>query len=103
MGVRHVLCALAVAGMLAPGSVAAEVLGACGTKSQNKPAKSAVAAAPNASAAMPAFTRVPLPGEQAPNFELPAVVGKQIKKIKLSDYNGKWRVVCFYPADFTFV
>jgi alkyl hydroperoxide reductase subunit AhpC len=47
--------------------------------------------------------RVPLPGEQAPNFMLPAVVGTQVKNIKLSDYDGKWRVVCFYPADFTFV
>ena len=32
-----------------------------------------------------------------------AVVGDEIKSIKLSDYNGKWRVLCFYPADFTFV
>ena len=46
---------------------------------------------------------VPLPGEHAINFELPAVVGDDIKQIKLSDYSGQWRVVCFYPADFTFV
>ncbi|MBN1884817.1 MAG: redoxin domain-containing protein [Candidatus Krumholzibacteriota bacterium] len=47
--------------------------------------------------------RMPLPGDPAPNFELPAVVGNEIRMIKLSDYDGKWRVVCFYPADFTFV
>jgi alkyl hydroperoxide reductase subunit AhpC len=46
---------------------------------------------------------VPLPGERALDFNLPAVVGDEIKMIKLSDYQGKWRVVCFYPADFTFV
>lgn len=81
----------------------AQVLGPCGSKDANKPAQAAVTTTTTASAAIPAFTRVPLPGEQAPNFELPAVVGKKIKKIKLSDYDGKWRVVCFYPADFTFV
>ena len=46
---------------------------------------------------------VPLPGQRAINFELPAVLGNDIVPVKLSDYNGKWRVVCFYPADFTFV
>ena len=46
---------------------------------------------------------IPLPGQQAIDFELTAVVGNQIKTIKLSDYSGKWRVLCFYPADFTFV
>jgi len=42
-------------------------------------------------------------GQQAPNFELEAVVGKEFKKIKLSDYKGKWIVLYFYPLDFTFV
>lgn len=46
---------------------------------------------------------VPLPGQYAIDFELPAVVGDDIKNIKLSDYDGKWRVVCFFPAAFTFV
>jgi peroxiredoxin (alkyl hydroperoxide reductase subunit C) len=46
---------------------------------------------------------MPLPGDQAPDFELPAVVGDDIRMVKLSDYDGKWRIVCFYPADFTFV
>ena len=47
--------------------------------------------------------RVPLPGERAIDFELTAVVGSEIKRIKLSDYQGMYRVLCFYPADFTFV
>ena len=42
-------------------------------------------------------------GQQAIDFQLPAVVGNDIKNIKLSDYDGKWRVVCFFPAAFTFV
>ncbi len=46
---------------------------------------------------------VPLPGQPAIDFKLPAVVGDEIKNIKLSDYNGKWRVLCFFPAAFTFV
>jgi cytochrome oxidase Cu insertion factor (SCO1/SenC/PrrC family) len=93
--VRVLMPILAVL-MLAPLSVAAQVLGACGTQSEDSPAP-----APNQTALVNA--PVPLPGQQAINFELPAVVGDDIKTIKLSDYNGKWRVVCFYPADFTFV
>jgi hypothetical protein len=46
---------------------------------------------------------VPLPGQQAIDFQLPAVVGDDIKNVKLSDYDGKWRVLCFFPAAFTFV
>jgi len=42
-------------------------------------------------------------GKPAPDFELTAFVGKGFKNIRLSDYKGKWIVVCFYPGDFTFV
>ena len=42
-------------------------------------------------------------GEPAPNFTLDAVVGKEFKKISLTDYRGKWVVLFFYPLDFTFV
>ncbi|MEK7574187.1 MAG: alkyl hydroperoxide reductase subunit C [Patescibacteria group bacterium] len=38
-----------------------------------------------------------------PDFELDAYQNNEIKKIKLSDYRGKWVVLIFYPADFTFV
>jgi len=37
----------------------------------------------------------------APEFELSGVVGKKFRKIKLSDYKGKWVVLFFYPLDFT--
>ena len=42
-------------------------------------------------------------GKPAPDFELTAFVDGGFKNIKLSDYKGKWIVICFYPGDFTFV
>ena len=39
----------------------------------------------------------------APEFETDAFVNNEIRKVKLSDYRGKWVVLFFYPADFTFV
>jgi len=42
-------------------------------------------------------------GKSAPDFELTAFIGDGFKNVKLSDYKGKWIVVCFYPGDFTFV
>ena len=43
-------------------------------------------------------------GKEAPDFEATAFVrGEGFKPVKLSDYKGKWIVVCFYPGDFTFV
>ncbi len=42
-------------------------------------------------------------GKPAPDFELSAFHQGGFKNIKLSDYKGKWIVVCFYPGDFTFV
>lgn len=43
-------------------------------------------------------------GKEAPDFEATAFVpGVGFKPVKLSDYKGKWIVLCFYPGDFTFV
>jgi hypothetical protein len=43
-------------------------------------------------------------GKEAPDFEANAfVTGKGFLPVKLSDYRGKWVVLCFYPGDFTFV
>ena len=42
-------------------------------------------------------------GKPAPDFELTAFHGGGFKNIKLSDFKGKWIVICFYPGDFTFV
>jgi peroxiredoxin (alkyl hydroperoxide reductase subunit C) len=41
--------------------------------------------------------------QKAPYFEAEAFVDNEIKKINLNDYKGKWLVLFFYPADFTFV
>ena len=42
-------------------------------------------------------------GEAVPSFEAQAYHHNDIKRIKLSDYKGKWVAIVFYPADFTFV
>lgn len=42
-------------------------------------------------------------GKPAPDFEANAFVNGGFSNIKLSDYKGKWVVLCFYPGDFTFV
>jgi peroxiredoxin (alkyl hydroperoxide reductase subunit C) len=42
-------------------------------------------------------------GKPAPDFETTAYHQGGFKTIKLSDYAGKWVLLCFYPGDFTFV
>ena len=37
------------------------------------------------------------------DFEVSVFQNEEIKKIKLSDLKGKWVVLFFYPADFTFI
>ena len=39
----------------------------------------------------------------APDFEGTAYFNGKVSKVKLSDYKGKWVLVCFYPGDFTYV
>lgn len=41
--------------------------------------------------------------QTVPDFEADAYYNDQITKVRLSDYRGKWVVLIFYPADFTFV
>jgi NADH-dependent peroxiredoxin subunit C len=41
--------------------------------------------------------------QEISNVQFEAFHEEQIKIIKLSDYKGKWLVLVFYPADFTFV
>ncbi len=47
--------------------------------------------------------RTPLVGSKLQDMELEMYQDEEIKKIKLSDYKGKWTILFFYPADFTFV
>jgi peroxiredoxin (alkyl hydroperoxide reductase subunit C) len=42
-------------------------------------------------------------GRKAPDFVSPAYHNGDFTSVKLSDYLGKWVILCFYPGDFTFV
>jgi hypothetical protein len=42
-------------------------------------------------------------GKPAPDFEASAYADGGFKNIRLSEFKGKWVVLCFYPGDFTFV
>lgn len=48
----------------------------------------------------PTFAKV---GHPAPDFDLPSTKNLETLKenAKLSDYNGKWLILLFYPLDFT--
>jgi alkyl hydroperoxide reductase subunit AhpC len=41
--------------------------------------------------------------EPAPDFEANVYHQGGFRTLKLSDFRGKWIVLCFYPGDFTFV
>jgi len=43
--------------------------------------------------------------QEMPKFSMDAYDAKtgHFKAVSIDDYKGKWAVVCFYPADFTFV
>jgi len=42
-------------------------------------------------------------GKKAPDFTAPGYHQGKFVNVKLSDYLGKWVLLCFYPGDFTFV
>lgn len=42
-------------------------------------------------------------GRPAPDFTAPAFYEGKFSNVNLSEYKGKWVVLCFYPGDFTFV
>jgi len=42
-------------------------------------------------------------GQKAPDFAAPAYYRGGFTTVKLSEYLGKWVLLCFYPGDFTFV
>lgn len=42
-------------------------------------------------------------GDKVEDFQLEAFHNNAVKRIKLSSFKGKWIVLLFYPADFTFV
>jgi len=44
-----------------------------------------------------------LVGDTAPSWKADAVVGTDFQTLSSDDYKGKWKVLFFYPLDFTFV
>ena len=42
-------------------------------------------------------------GRPAPDFMAPGYQQGKFINVKLSEYLGKWVLLCFYPGDFTFV
>ena len=42
-------------------------------------------------------------GRKAPDFTSPGYHQGKFINAKLSEYLGKWVLLCFYPGDFTFV
>jgi len=42
-------------------------------------------------------------GNEAPDFSAPALVDGDIGELNAKDYDGKWKILFFYPLDFTFV
>ena len=42
-------------------------------------------------------------GRKAPDFTAPAYHKGKFINLQLSEYFGKWILLCFYPGDFTFV
>jgi hypothetical protein len=42
-------------------------------------------------------------GRTAPDFTAPGYHRGKFVNVKLSEYLGKWVLLCFYPGDFTFV
>jgi hypothetical protein len=48
-------------------------------------------------------SQVILIGKKAPDFTAPGYQKGKFVNVKLSDYLGKWVLLCFYPGDFTFV
>jgi hypothetical protein len=48
-------------------------------------------------------SQVTLIGKKAPDFTAPGYHKGKFVNVKLSEYLGKWVLLCFYPGDFTFV
>lgn len=42
-------------------------------------------------------------GKLAPDFIAPAFFQGKFVNVSLSEFKGKWVILCFYPGDFTFV
>lgn len=52
---------------------------------------------------MSGFVNLVKVGHPVPDFEFEVFHKESIKKMRFSDVKGKWLILFFYPADFTFV
>lgn len=73
-----------------------------------KPARGPIKSPPDESRASPVFQKevamvTAKVGKEAPDFEASAFIDGGFRNVILSEFKGKWVVVCFYPGDFTFV
>ena len=57
-------------------------------------------AEPNVKEVKQAMVKV---GKPAPDFTASAFYNGKFMNTSLSEYKGKWVLLCFYPGDFTFV
>lgn len=48
-------------------------------------------------------TQMIMVGQKAPDFTSPAYHKGKFIDVQLSEFLGKWVLLCFYPGDFTFV
>jgi len=53
--------------------------------------------------ALSAAECVAVVGQKAPDFSAKAVIQGEVKDISLADYEGKNKILIFYPADFSFI
>lgn len=60
-------------------------------------------AAPKKAPAQPEVQAMVQVGKKAPDFTAPCYYQGKFASVQLSEYLGKWVVLCFYPGDFTFV
>ncbi len=77
----------------------------CSRPSGTGPAESAPqeAAAPGQTAPQEVKRNMIMVGKKAPDFTASAYHQGRFVNVKLSEYLGKWVLLCFYPGDFTFV
>ena len=57
----------------------------------------------NSKSPAPEVRKMIMVGTKAPDFTAPCYYQGKFASVQLSEYLGKWVVLCFYPGDFTFV
>lgn len=74
----------------------------CGASKATEPEKETKQEETNLNTKKEAISMVKI-GSPAPDFTLKAYHKGEFKEYSLSEFKGKWVLLCFYPGDFTFV